>query len=63
MPIAVAIAMLVLGSVAFHLFSPWWRTPLASNWGSIDSALDVTLWICAAAFILLIKQARHSGKS
>jgi cytochrome c oxidase subunit 2 len=52
-PIAVAIAMLVLGSVAFHLFSPWWRTPLASNWGSIDTALDVTLWICAAAFILL----------
>lgn len=53
MPIAVAIALLVFGSVAFHLISPWWRTPIASNWGSIDSALDVTLWICAAAFILL----------
>ncbi|WP_150291956.1 cytochrome c oxidase subunit II [Sphingobium estronivorans] len=51
MPVAVAIAMLVIGSVAFHLFSPWWRTPIASNWGSIDSALDVTLWICAAAFV------------
>ncbi|WP_084439151.1 cytochrome c oxidase subunit II [Sphingobium sp. TCM1] len=53
MPIAVAIAVLVFGSVAFHLFSPWWRTPIASNWHSIDSALDVTLWICAAAFVLL----------
>ncbi|KXU29504.1 cytochrome-c oxidase [Sphingobium sp. 22B] len=51
MPVAVAIAMLVVGSVAFHLFSPWWRTPIASNWGSIDSALDVTLWICGAAFV------------
>lgn len=53
MPIAIVIAILVLGSVAFHLFSPWWQTPIASNWVSIDSALDVTLWICAAAFILL----------
>ncbi|EPR17352.1 cytochrome C oxidase [Sphingobium indicum IP26] len=51
MPVAVAIAMLMVGSVAFHLFSPWWSTPIASNWGSIDSALDVTLWICGAAFV------------
>jgi cytochrome c oxidase subunit 2 len=53
MPVAVAIALLVLGSIAFHLFSPWWQTPLASNWGSIDSALNVTLWICGTAFIVL----------
>lgn len=53
MPIAVAIALLVIGSIAFHLFSPWWQTPIASNWVSIDSALDITLWICAAAFVSL----------
>ena len=53
MPVAIAIAALVLGSIAFHLFSPWWQTPIASNWTSIDLALDVTLWICAAAFISL----------
>jgi cytochrome c oxidase subunit 2 len=53
MAIAVAIALLVLVSIAFHWLSPWWHTPIASNWGSIDSALDVTLWICAAAFIAL----------
>lgn len=53
MPVAIAIAALVLGSIAFHLFSPWWQTPIASNWGVIDSALDITLWICAAAFISL----------
>ncbi|HTH28557.1 MAG TPA: cytochrome c oxidase subunit II [Sphingobium sp.] len=51
MPVAIAIAALVLGSIAFHLLSPWWQTPLASNWGSIDSALDITLWICAVAFV------------
>lgn len=53
MAVAIVIALLVLGSVAFHLFSPWWHTPIASNWGSIDTALDITLWICAAAFIAL----------
>ena len=53
MPVAMAIALLVLGSIAFHLLSPWWLTPIASNWGAIDQALNVTLWICAVAFILL----------
>ncbi|MBB4640347.1 cytochrome c oxidase subunit II [Rhizorhapis suberifaciens] len=53
MPVAIAIALLVLGSIIFHLVSPWWMTPLASNWGSLDDALNITLWICAVAFILL----------
>ena len=53
MPVAIAIALLVLGSVLFHVFSPWWQTPLASNWGSIDSALNITLWICGAVFVVL----------
>lgn len=51
MPVAIAIALLVLASIIFHLVSPWWKTPIASNWGSIDTALDVTLWICAIAFV------------
>ena len=53
MRVAIVIAALVLGSIAFHLFSPWWQTPIASNWGSIDSALAITLWICAIAFVTL----------
>lgn len=53
MPIAIIVALLVLGSVLFHWLSPWRQTPIASNWTSIDNALAVTLWICAAAFISL----------
>ncbi|MCJ8156888.1 cytochrome c oxidase subunit II [Sphingomonas sp. LaA6.9] len=53
MAVAIVIALLVLGSIAFHLFSPWWLTPRASNWGSIDDALMVTLYICAVAFVVL----------
>ncbi len=53
MYVAIAVALLVLGSILFHLFSPWWMTPIASNWGSIDTALMVTLYICAVAFVAL----------
>ncbi len=53
MYVALGIALLVIGSILFHLFSPWWLTPIASNWGSIDSALAITLYICAIAFVVL----------
>ncbi|HEV2747020.1 MAG TPA: cytochrome c oxidase subunit II [Allosphingosinicella sp.] len=51
MAVAVAIALLVLASIAFHILSPWWLTPIASNWGAIDTALIITLYICAVAFV------------
>lgn len=53
MVVAIVIAALVLGSLLFHWLSPWWMTPLASNWGSIDTALIITMWICAVAFVAL----------
>ena len=53
MAVAIVIALLVLGSIVFHIFSPWWMTPLASNWSSIDDALIITMYICAVAFIAL----------
>ena len=27
---------IVIGSVLFHFVSPWWTTPLASNWQQMD---------------------------
>ena len=53
MVVAIVIAALVLGSLLFHWLSPWWLTPIASNWGSIDTALIITMWICAVAFVAL----------
>ena len=53
MAVAIAIAILVLVSIAFQLLTPWWQTPLASNWGSIDNALNITMWICGLAFVAL----------
>jgi cytochrome c oxidase subunit II len=51
MPFAVALILLVLGSVLFHLLSPWTFTPLASNWGMVDFTVDVTLYVTAIIFI------------
>ena len=36
MAIAVGILLLVVITVLFHIFSPWWFTPIAANWSEID---------------------------
>jgi cytochrome c oxidase subunit 2 len=53
MAIAIVIAALVLLSIAFQLLTPWWLTPLESNWRSIDTALGVTMWVCGFFFVAL----------
>ncbi|MFT4937680.1 MAG: cytochrome c oxidase subunit 2 [Paraglaciecola sp.] len=51
MGIAVALILIVIGSVVFHFLSPWQMTPLASNWGSIDDTMLITLIITGIVFI------------
>lgn len=53
MPFIVAIIFLVVISVIFHLLSPWWLTPIASEWGSIDSTIDITLWVTGFVFVAI----------
>jgi cytochrome c oxidase subunit 2 len=40
--------------VVSHLLSPWWWTPLASNWGYIDHTINITFWITGFAFTAAI---------
>jgi cytochrome c oxidase subunit 2 len=47
---ALILVLSALGSVAFHLLSPWWWTPIASNWGTIDTTLVITFWITGIVF-------------
>ena len=42
MPFAVVLILLVVGSVLFHLLSPWTFTELASDWGMVDFVVDIT---------------------
>ena len=51
MPLAVVLILLVVGSILFHLLSPWTFTPLASNWGMVDVTVDITLWVTGVVFI------------
>ncbi|MCJ8302134.1 c-type cytochrome [Shewanella sp.] len=51
MAIAVVILLLVLVSVVFHFVSPWWFTPIASNWTAIDDTITITFWITGIVFI------------
>lgn len=51
MAIAIALVVMVVASVLFHFLSPWWLTPLASNWKQMDDTLVITLVITGAFFI------------
>ena len=54
MAIAIALILVVVGSVLFHIFSPWWWTPIASNWGFMDSMITLTFWITGIVFAAII---------
>jgi cytochrome c oxidase subunit 2 len=54
MAIALILVLIALGSVVFHLLSPWWWTPIASNWAYIDSTIVITFWITGAVFVAVV---------
>ncbi len=51
MPLAVALIVLVVGSLVFHFLSPWTFTPIASNWGAIDFTVDITFVVTGIVFV------------
>jgi len=51
MALAVVIVLLVVGSLIFHFVSPWYFTPLASNWSSVDTTVDITFIVCGIVFV------------
>ena len=54
MAVAFALLLVAIASVLFHLFSPWWWTPLASNWQYIDDTITLTFWITGAVFTAIV---------
>ena len=51
MAVAIFLLIIVVGSVIFTFVSPWWFTDIASNWGSIDTTVLITFWVCGVVFV------------
>ena len=51
MAIAIVLILLIVGSVLFHFVSPWYFTPIASNWDTIDDTIDITFWVTGFVFV------------
>jgi cytochrome c oxidase subunit 2 len=51
MTMAVVLILLVVGSVLFHYLSPWYFTPIASNWTAIDDTVHLTFWVTGFVFV------------
>ncbi len=51
MLLAIALIILVIGSIIFHFASPWWFTPIASNWSMIDDTINITFWVTGIVFV------------
>ena len=51
--VAIVLLVLVLGTVVFHALSPWYFTPIASNWASMDNTVTLTFVVTGLAFVLV----------
>ena len=43
--------LVILGSVLFHIFTPWYWTDIASNWKGMDDTITLTFWVGGGVFI------------
>src|SRR3954451_14246549 len=66
MVVALLFVLVAVGSVLFHLLSPWGWTPIASNWSYIDNPIILTFWmtgvVCSAVVLFMaycILRFRH----
>ncbi len=53
MAMAIILILIVVASVLFNILAPWQAAPAASNWGSIDTTLFITLVISGIFFIAI----------
>jgi cytochrome c oxidase subunit II len=51
---AVILVVVAIGSVLFHVLSPWYSTPIASNWHYIDNTISLTFWLTGIVFVAVV---------
>ena len=54
MVVALLLVLVAVGTVVFHFLSPWWWTPIASNWGYIDDTIIITFWVTGVVFVAVV---------
>ena len=48
-----AFLAVIIGSIIFHFWTPWWWTDIASNWSAMDDTIILSFWIGGGVFILV----------
>ena len=43
--------LVIVGSILFHIFTPWYWTDIASNWGGMDDTITLTFWVGGGVFV------------
>jgi len=54
MAAVIGLLVVLVGTILFHVYSPWWWTPIASNWGTIDDTILLTFWITGGVFAAIL---------
>lgn len=54
MAVALILLLVAIGSVLFHVYSPWWWTPIATDWSYIDHTINITFWITGFVFTAVV---------
>jgi cytochrome c oxidase subunit 2 len=70
MGVSVVLVILIAGSLLFHFLSPWYFTPIASNWSAVDTTISITFWVTGIVFVAVnlfmayaIYRFRHRANS
>ncbi|MQR01969.1 cytochrome c oxidase subunit II [Glaciimonas soli] len=53
MLMAISLIIIVAATLLFHFYTPWWATPLASNWQQMDNTLTITFAITGIFFVAI----------
>jgi cytochrome c oxidase subunit 2 len=54
MIVVIGLVLVTVGTVLFHFFSPWWWTEIASNWGFIDTVIQITFVVTGIVFVAIL---------
>ena len=46
--------LVIVVSVLFQIFTPWYSTPIASNWSNIYKTIELTFWMTGGVYVAVL---------